>query len=139
MSIKKLAETRLREMLWEARKKCTPPMRENTGMSVCQVNYKEYPHLSVALMIKARPDKVPEFKECIRISLLFYAVYHGYINPEGAEDITGPEELDEVANKLEKIQKSMTCEHNTVKLWRFIRDKRGTHTLETFSGSNPDT
>jgi len=122
----------LRELLYEARMKCEPPMRKNTGMSVCRVNYKEYPYLSVALMIKDRPDKVPEFKECIRLSLLFYAVLYGYIDPKGAAEIVDPDELDEVANKLEQIQKNMTCEHNIVKLWRFIRDKRGTHTLEEF-------
>ena len=122
----------LRKLLSEAREKCIPPLPENTGMSVCRVNYRDYPRLSVKLMIKARPDKIPELKECIRLSLLFYAVLYGYIEPEGAAEITNPDELDEVANKLEKIQKNMTCEHNTVKLWRFIRDKRGTHTLEGF-------
>ena len=127
----------LRDMLYEARQKCEPPMRKNTGMSVCRVHYKDYPYLSVALMIKARPDKIPEMKECIRLSMLFYAVLYGYINPEGAADITDPKELDEVANKLEQIQKSMVCEHNIVKLWRFIRDKRGTHTLDGFLGSDP--
>ncbi len=127
----------LRDMLHEARRKLTPPMRENTGMSVCRVHYKEYPYLSVALMIKARPDKIPEFKECVRLNLLFYAVLHGYINPEGASEIIDPNELNEVANKLEKIQKNMTCEHNIVNLWRFIRDKRGTYTLDGFLESNP--
>ena len=127
----------LREMLSEARKKCIPPLPKNTGMSVCRVHYRDVPHMSVALMIKARPDKIPELKECIRLSLLFYAVLYGYIDGEGAADITDPDELDEVANKLEKIQKNMTCEHNIVKLWRFIRNKRGTHTLEGFLGSGP--
>jgi len=122
----------LRDMLNAARQKCTPPIPKNTGMSVCRVNYRDFPHMSVALMIKARPDKIPELKECIRLSLLFYAVLYGYINSEGAAEIVDPEELDEVANKLEKIQKNMTCEHNIVKLWRFIRDKRGTHTLDGF-------
>ena len=122
----------LRDLLWEAKKKCSPPLPENTGMSVCRVRFKDYPHMSLANMIKARPDKIPELKECIRLSLLFYAVYYGYINPEGAVDITDHDELDEVANKLEQIQKSMTCEHNTISMWRFIRDKRGTHTLKGF-------
>ncbi len=104
-------------------------------MSVCRVHYRDVPHMSVALMIKARPDKIPELKECIRLSLLFYAVLYGYINPEGAAEIKDVEGLDEVANKLEQIQKNMICEHNIVKLWRFIRDKRGTHTLDGFLGS----
>ncbi len=82
----------LRDLLYEARKKCRPPLRENTGMSVCRVHYKDFPRLSVALMIKARPDKIPAFKECIRLNLLFYAVLHGYINPEGAEGIRDPNE-----------------------------------------------
>ena len=133
MDISRLARADpLRKMLGEARKKCIPPLPENTGMSVCRVNYRDFPRLSVALMIKARPDKIPAFKECIRLNLLFYAVLYGYINPEGAGEIKDPDELDEVANKLEKIQRSMTCEHNTVKLWRFIRDKKGIEKLDSF-------
>ena len=126
---------RLRTLLGEARRKCSPPLPENTGMSVCRVRFRDYPHLSLANMIKARPDKIPELKECIRLSLLFYAAHYEYINAEGAEDIKDPEQLDVVADKLEQIQKSMTCEHNTISMWRFIRDKRGTHTLEGFLGS----
>lgn len=122
----------LREMLGEAREKCIPPLPRNTGMSVCRVHYRDFPHMSVALMIKTRPDKIPELKECIRLSLLFYAVLHGYINPEGAAETKNPDELNEIANKLEKIQKSMECEHNIVKLWRFIRDKKGIKRLDSF-------
>lgn len=124
----------LRKLLSEAEKKCRPPLPKNTGIEVCTVRSRSSPRLSVALMIKARPDKIPDFKECIRLHLLFYAALHRYIKPEGAGEIKDHDELDKVANKLEEIQKDMVCEHNIVKLWRFIRDKRGIKKLDGFFG-----
>jgi len=86
-------------------------------------------------MVKQRPDKIDELKECIRLNLLFYAAYDHVINSEGAENIRDRKRLDEICERsAEEIQKTNECAHNVIKMWRFIRDKKGTRKLDSFFG-----
>lgn len=126
--------TPMRKLLSEAGKRCRPPLPRNTGMSVCTVRSRDFPELSLANMVKQRPDKIDDLKECIRLNLLFYAAHSRIIVTEGAEDIRDRKRLDEIGERLAETQRTDTCAHNVVKMWRFIRNMKGIEKLDSFFG-----